>query len=314
MWGLPGLFGTGRKSARATGGHARRGLRGLEPLEPRWVLASVADISIASTQWSAEYISALADRGLGEAGFTVRGNETVAWTNIDQVRIRFTTEVSPQSYDLSVKGVRGPYPIGSFRYDARTHTAVWTLLAPLEVDKVLIDLDGRVLGRGSDDNETRLNVVPGDVDQDATVENADYVLVDQVDGTSVGQSHYDPMRDLDGTGAIDFGDLSAVLVNVGDTLPWGEPSRNDPPVIMLWGEEGPDDLWAFFGTVTDRDPADDPTGWQVDFFGILAGKHTTVRPNGTFSFATELGSTSGLALAQTQDDAGVLSNMASFRV
>jgi hypothetical protein len=244
----------------------------------------------------------------------VGSSEIVPWGNVDKIIIQFTSPVSVNQASLAVKGSSGTYGISGFSYNPSTLTGVWTLSSPIGADRILVDLDGTVLGPGASDYEKPFNVLPGDVDRDGLVENSDYVSVDQVEPTSIGNGNYDPRRDLDGTGAINFGDLTTVATNVGDTLPASYPPVNDPPVITLWGEEGLDDLWTFYGTVTDRDAGANPAGWIVNFYGILAGRQATVRADGTFSFSVSLGSTSGMALAQTTDNGGLLSNMASYRV
>ena len=303
-----------RSSTGRTIGRTPTGLCGPEPLEARRVLASATGVTIGSSGWSGSYLSELQSEGMGSGGYRVGSYETVPWVNVNRITIQFNGPVSVKSSDLAVKGAAGSYGISGFQYNPSTLKATWTLSGPIGADRVLVDLDGSVFGAGGRDYEFLFNVLPGDVDRDGLVEYSDYVAVDQINGYSTTSPYYDARRDLDGTGTINFGDLSAVLTNVGDTLPWGQPTSNDPPVITLWGQESRDDFWTFYGTVRDNDPMDNPAGWVVNFYGILSGRQATVRSDGTFSFAEGLGSTYGVALAQTHDNGGLLSNVASYQV
>lgn len=89
---------------------------------------------------------------------------------------------------------------------------------------------------------------------------------------------------------------------------------NDAPVISdYFGTAGPANIWTFTGVVTDVD--DDPTGWIVDFFGVLDGKTATVQADGTFELVVQLSPTVwGDSWIQTEDSAGAESNQPSFFV
>lgn len=296
-----GVPRSGRKSRRTYGSGNRARLQGIETLEPRRVLASVSDVLVSSTEWTSSYLDAIGDDGYVP--------DTVTSINVDQIIVRFNGAVSVGNGDFEVKGVDGSYGF-SLRYDAHDHAAVLTLDNSLSrPDKIVVEVDGRVVGGG--DYEASFDVLPGDVDGNGTVDQRDYVQVDQVDGTSYGHYNYDPRRDLDGTGAIDFGDLMATATHFYETLPSGDPSTNDRPIITeFWAEEGEDGVWVFHGRVEDSDPGDDPQGWTVEFFGALEGHYATVEADGTFRLEVSLGSDSGEVMAMVQDNSGEESNIA----
>ena len=108
--------------------------------------------------------------------------------------------------------------------------------------------------------------------------------------------------------------LAAFLAGNNFAYPQANPVGGGPgvPDISLSGTEEYGGWWNFTGSVTDDD--DDPTGWTVDFYGILDGESATVDSNGNFSLWVEIGSGSGPAFARTEDPDGNKSNVASTQV
>src|SRR5206468_717990 len=89
---------------------------------------------------------------------------SLPWINLDQVSIRFSENVAIDAGALVLHGVSVPtYTLSGFRYDATTHTATWSLAAPLGKDQVLIELDSGGSGRFP----LSFNVLPGDVNGDS---------------------------------------------------------------------------------------------------------------------------------------------------
>ncbi|MCH8921714.1 MAG: lamin tail domain-containing protein, partial [Planctomycetes bacterium] len=174
--------------------------------------------------------------------------QTIAWTGIDRISIRFSEHVVVSSGDLQIAGVNlSQYPIVDFQYDQPTTTATWTLGRSVRAERLLVELsadvhDGSNLpldgnwidavssfpsGNGvidsSDAFQFRINVVPGDVTGDERVDRAD--LIDLIH--SLGQqtaSAESLRRDLTGDGRIDVDDLRAALLRLGSGLPTAEPS------------------------------------------------------------------------------------------
>jgi hypothetical protein len=109
----------------------------------------VAEVFVASAAWSAAFKDRLAALGLGSArfGYSVPAGAgqlaTLPWNNVNQIVVRFDSDVAVSQDDLAVRGVSVPsYAFADFAYDPAARTATWTLARPLRGDKVLLDLDG----------------------------------------------------------------------------------------------------------------------------------------------------------------------------
>ena len=235
----------------------QRSLR-FESLETRAMLAhpTVVAVDVASSQWAPSFVSYLQSAGLGSGGYAIpvgSANQlkTLPWNNIDQICITFSEDVTVQAADLSVSGVnKTAYAFSAFSYDPNTHTATWTLDAPIGDDKVMLDLDangmapvksvstGDVLdgawtdcqstfpsgnGQGGTDFQFSINVLPGDVDASNSVNVLDRNLVQQRVGKNAGDANYSAFRDIDGSGGITTLDVQAVQSLYGNLLPSGNP-------------------------------------------------------------------------------------------
>jgi len=91
---------------------------------------------------------------------------------------------------------------------------------------------------------------------------------------------------------------------------------NTPPVISGFScIKGLGDYWTMSGTVADVD--DDVEGMTVDFGGVLSGYSVSasVQSDGSFEVTEELvGLSTGTATAQTEDDDGADSNLATYQI
>ena len=238
----------------------------LESLEARHLLShpAVVAVNVAGTDWAASFVSNLESSGLGSGGYAIPVGsstqlEALPWTNINQVRIKFSEDVAVAASDLSVSGVyQTAYAFSGFNYDPNTYTATWTLVAPVAKDKLMLDLDadgmapvksvstGEVLdgawtdcqstfnsgnGQGGEDFQFCFSVLPGDVTGNGTVSITDAAAAYQNVGINVGDAGYDIRCDVDGSGGIILGDVSAIMSKVGGMLPSGNPvgMTNDAP-------------------------------------------------------------------------------------
>ncbi len=242
----------------------RRCMR-LEPLEPRMMLShpSVTAVNVASTGWSSSFLSFLESSGLGTGGYAIPAGtnqlKSLPWTNINQIHITFSEDVVVDAADLSVSGVNTTaYTFSNFSYNSTTHVATWTLSASLPKDKLLLDLDadgmdpvvsvstGEALSGGwttssstfaSGDGTTvadfefRINALPADADRNNYVNYLDAAYVNQKVGKSAGETGYSIYYDMDGSGAIETSDYSAVTARFCTVLPSGNPAgmTNDAP-------------------------------------------------------------------------------------
>ena len=132
----------------------------------------VTDVFVAGTAWTGAYRSSLAANGTGEAAFGYRINpaeqtRTLAWTNLNQVSVRFDRPVTLSGADdLVLSGVNLPAYLlangGTPAYDPATFTATWTLAAPIRNDKVTIRLDGDDGPDGDGVRDAAGNLLDGD--------------------------------------------------------------------------------------------------------------------------------------------------------
>jgi hypothetical protein len=253
----------------------------VESLENRYLLShpAVAAVNVAGTNWASGFVSYLESSGKGAGGYAIPVGssaqlQTLPWTNVNQVRITFSEDVTVHAADLSVSGVnKTAYAFSGFSYDVNTHTATWTLDASITKDKLMLDLDADGLapvssaatsevldgawtdcqstynsgnGQGGTDFQFRFNVLPGDANANNSVSLTDAALVQQKLGKSAGQTGYDLRCDVDGSGVITTADYSAVQVRAGGSLPSGNPvgMNNDAPTA-----NGIPDLAIAAGTV-----------------------------------------------------------------
>jgi hypothetical protein len=193
------------------------------------------------------------DWGLGESAFgvPVPGGDgqltSLPWPNLNRVSVRFSQNVS-----AALQHLRVWWPGGSsddataFAYDPETYTATWTLPRAMPAGRVVVRV-GDAAGLGgvaggvpfdgewadgageypSGDGEPggafamALNVRPGDVDRNGTVNALDVAAVRQRLGASVALTpdRYNPFLDLDGDGRITALDLLQVRKGLSAAAP-----------------------------------------------------------------------------------------------
>jgi hypothetical protein len=240
----------------------------LERLESRELLTAnptVTAVNLASTQWTGAFVSYLESQGLGVGGYSVPAGanqtKTLPWTGLNQVKITFDQNVKVTAGDLSVSGTNvTAYAFSDFGYNSSTHTATWTLAAPLGKDKILLSLDangkspvrnsdGQVLdgawtngvssfpsgnGTGGDDFRFQVHVLPGDVDGNNGVNLFDSMSVRLKVGKNAGDTGYQYRYDTDGSGSIAMADYDLVYARFGTLLPSGSPAgtNNNAPTVL----------------------------------------------------------------------------------
>ena len=196
---------------------------------------AVTQVLLRGSMWDASVLDALAAAGLGEGGFDLQvssGSAIVpgaAWENIDEVVVRFSEPVVASLADLLIVGVNNALvEATSVVYDAATHSAVFTLDAPLALDKWLIRLADTIQDAAgnamADHFEQRVNVLPGDLDLDGSVGGDDVSHVRGLLFQAAGMSGYEPMSDVDGSGRILTSDVVRVRNRLAWQLPDGEPA------------------------------------------------------------------------------------------
>ncbi|RIK78198.1 MAG: hypothetical protein DCC68_15775 [Planctomycetota bacterium] len=182
----------------------------------------------------------------------------IPWTGVRRIQLAFSENVQfGEPTDLQVIGVANTYEIdpGAFTYDSVAHTATWSLENSIaSADKVLLRMpSGRVVDfQGNDldgewqdplplpgakgsvfpsgdifpggDFVFRFNVVPGDVNQNGTVDLADFHAQRNRQFRSQGDTAYDVLFDTDRSGHINVADGVLLLNHRGQSLPSGEPA------------------------------------------------------------------------------------------
>jgi hypothetical protein len=228
----------------------------------------VVAVEVASTSWSPAFVQYLQNGQTDKKGYDIplgssAQSDTLPWTNLDQIRIKFDTNVVLNSADLSVSGVnRTAYAFTDFHFDPQTRWATWTLADSIVSDRLQLDLDGNgarpvrdfganaldgewtnnsstVSGNGTagGDFEFKFNVQPADVNNSGAVALSDQTAVLAHVGQSTTSSGYSAKYDIDGSGTIDAVDSLAALSRVLQSLPTGSPAgtNNDAPTTSLFG-------------------------------------------------------------------------------
>jgi hypothetical protein len=192
-------------------------------------VAHVSAVYVSGSQWTSAFKTFVAQRGLGNAqyGFDVTSAPIapLPWSNLNLVSVTFDRDVTVGAGDLIVTGTGGAIATSGFAYNPTTHTATWTLAAPLAADRVLLDLP-TVTGS---DYRVRFNVLPGDVTRSGAVLADDFSQVKQKFFSSTanpgaGAAAYTVFHDVNGSGSVLADDFSEVKRRFFTTLPASAPS------------------------------------------------------------------------------------------
>lgn len=231
------------------GGGVAISTTGTPPNQPPVVL----DVLVAGSTWTASYLDALADAGLGNGGISLAGRQSTGAAgalhsaSLDQIKIVFGDDVLVNASQFALFGVNVPtvsLAPGGFSYNAATRTATWTFSQAFAADAYRLVLDDSVTdagglsldgewtdgvstysGNGSagGDLRVRFDVLPGDVNRSGQTSIADVYASRLAQFTSVGHPLYDRRLDLDGNGLLNIVDLVLARNFQGQTLPAGQP-------------------------------------------------------------------------------------------
>jgi hypothetical protein len=239
----------------------------VETLEARHLLSvvppRVVDVEVASTSWTSEFLEFVKGSEEESRGYSIPFGtaqlNSLTWTNIDQIIIRFNEDVYIDVGDLSLSGVNTiAYQFSDFHYDPIDHVAIWTLATPLDKDRFQIDLDanggdpvrdldGNVLdgewvnkvssisgnGTAGGDFQFTFHVQPTDVDNNGRITSSDYSLIYQLNGKTTADAAYKSARDIDGNGVINSVDWQEAIDRYFEQRPMGNPAgaNNDAPTM-----------------------------------------------------------------------------------
>ncbi|RIK74620.1 MAG: hypothetical protein DCC68_22750, partial [Planctomycetota bacterium] len=184
----------------------------------------IADIRVASSAWTSAFESELAAQGWGDSGVDVPVGGTTAvlpWSNLNQVSVRFDSDVLAAADSLVVNGVNvASYGIADFSYDYTTFTGTWTLAEPIALDRATISLAGvtDIVGNSLPAlPTTTIRSAAGDVDGNGTIAAADRTAVVARAFTGIGHASYSLRHDTNGDGYINTHDL--VLLQQAEAQP-----------------------------------------------------------------------------------------------
>jgi hypothetical protein len=219
-------------------------------------LPAVTSVRVSSTRWEPSLLS-FVDPEL-KLGYVVpQGADqlaTLPWSDINQIHVRFTTDVAIGVDDIRLIGISfldyGP-SIEQFTYDPQTFVATIRLGRAISADKLLLTIADSVsdrLGNALDGEWIngnsagpsgdgvpgtafvyRLNVLAGDVDHSTVVSSADILSVKESRFESTSSTNYSALKDIDGSGTITGSDTVETASRRFTFLPPGEPGGPAEP-------------------------------------------------------------------------------------
>lgn len=240
-------------------GTPRRGR--FETLEQRLALSAaptIINFEVGSTQWTAEFSTYLTDNSLGESGYRVPAGssaqlKSLPWNNLDILRVTFSEDVNVAQRHMSLTGVGvANVNVAHFEYDPRAFTATWILSAALVKNSYRLEIDGdgmspiRDLEGNSLDgtwttstssypsgNNTSgsdfgfaFRVLPGDTNQNNSVDYYDYYAATSKNGKTTQTAGYSAFVDINGSGSHTSSDSSDIYSRLSTTYPAGTPVGN----------------------------------------------------------------------------------------
>ena len=253
----------------------------------------VTQVFAAGTDWTAGFLTAVGD----DRGWAVPDGadqlKSLPWPNLDEFKIVLDEEVVVANDDLGVYGlVPGQYttdPAGFSYPDGDGPaglTATWKLTGAVSLaDKLLLvlsadsvtDVAGNALdgewasgtdtynsgdGAAGGDFAFRVNILPGDVNQDDRVTALDWISTRARTNQNHGDAGYGPLFDIDGNGKLTALDWILARVRTNTHLPPGEPTV-------------PVQIAGVSATASSQFSPDTPADRIVDGSGLSDGLHSS---------------------------------------
>jgi len=255
---------------------------------------AVSQVLVSSTEWQQAFFDLL-----GGAGYAIPAGgdqwAVLPWSNLNQIRLVFTEDVSVAAVSLSIAGENvSSYGVAAFAYDPLTFTATWTLADTFDVELVSLTLSDSVVDvndglalNGEWANgasafpsgdataggafQFSFRVLPGDADRNGEVGITDLNIV----RNTFGDATSNVFHDLSGNGSIDIGDLNAVRNFFGEfavSIPpppiAAAPSGNAADLLFTLVNEADGDSWWNEDDATDgaiaRAADAEPWEWAFD--------------------------------------------------
>jgi hypothetical protein len=198
--------------------------------------ASLVDIVVSGSQWSAGFVAALEAQSLGSGGYSILhngGSPVLTWTNLDRVTLVFDRPVAATAGDLTLRGVNQATYASTF-VGATGNSATWNFASGIADDRLTIDLSTAIdslLGNGG--ATYAFAALRGDVNRDGVVAVADRTATLRRAFTLPGLGNYDVYHDVNGDGRINVLDAVRVRDRVGGSLPAPSPAASAAVVAQM---------------------------------------------------------------------------------
>jgi hypothetical protein len=198
----------------------------------------ISEVLVASSVWTSEFAAQLQAQGLGNGGVAIPFDgapRILPWTNVDQIKVRFDSDVTVRQNDLLVGGINvSNYGVIDFDYDYEKMTATWTLGEPINFDRAGVALASTVTDLAlhplGGTIAPIIAVAAGDINGDGTVNLTDRTANLAHQFTSIGDANYDAKHDLTGDGVINMIDLLMLQQRFDNSLP--APSAAAAAVLL----------------------------------------------------------------------------------
>jgi hypothetical protein len=180
-----------------------------------FALANTASVTTASVSWGTAGTAALSTAGDGLRLLPAGRSTDLPWYGISSLALTLSSPAPLAAGDVSVVGsVGGSYGPVTVSGSGSSYTI--TLARPIDAaDRVTITLGNASIAAYT----RRLDVLPGDVNDDGVVDSRDLVLVRNA-FTGLGTVSIAPIfLDVNGDGVVDVNDYILVRKQVGTRLP-----------------------------------------------------------------------------------------------
>lgn len=231
------VFGDGGEAVQSYSLH-------FDPTGGRAASPRVVGVAVRGSSWATEEMFASV-REFATYSISPGASQldSLPWTNLDRVELRFDRDVIVSQNDLTIRGLNRPqYPATAFQYDPRSWTATWTLADPIGADRLQLELspvvaalgtgatlDGEWVsgasafpsGNGTEGGAFRFafNILPGDVDRNDTVDRADLAAGLARQFRRASDTDYDLLADVNGDGRVNVVDAVLIRNAQGSSLP-----------------------------------------------------------------------------------------------
>lgn len=206
------------------------------------------------TQPFLDYLAANSANSSAKYGYAVPTGanqlKTLPWSNLNTISIQFDEPMGIQEEELLMVG-SSIYNVAAstFAYNEVDRVCTWQLKTTFVADKLYVKLAGSGAAAAQDETGIaldgefttgtstfpsgdgnvggdfifRLNVLPGDANQNGVVQATDGILVRNLLNKATDAAGYSALADCNGNGVIQATDGIVIRNNLNDTLPPNEP-------------------------------------------------------------------------------------------